>query len=111
MIFFVALYVIISKLGDPAARRDHRGAKPAYRRRLTGQEAEGPVGRAALAGYEKLRADARARAQALAAETRDKLNAEADATRKKLETELNARGLPRRKSTIAAIKTSAMSNV
>ena len=56
------------------------------------------------------RADARARAQALAGETRDKLSAEADKSRHALEAELNAK-LADAEKTIAATKTSAMSNV
>jgi F-type H+-transporting ATPase subunit b len=110
VIFFVALYVIISKLAIPRLG----GIIEARSERIDGDLAEAKKLKdqsdAALAGYEKSLADARGRAQALAAETRDKLNAEADATRKKLETELNAR-LAKAEATIAATKTSAMSNV
>jgi len=110
VIFFVALYVIISKLAIPRLG----GIIEARSGRIEGDLAEAKKLKdqsdAALAGYEKSLADARARAQALAGETRDKLNAEADATRKKLETELNAR-LAKAEETIAATKTSAMSNV
>jgi len=110
VIFFVALYVIISKLAIPRLG----GIIEARSQRIDGDLAEAKKLKdqsdAALAGYEKSLADARGRAQAMAAETRDKLNAEADATRKKLETELNAR-LAKAEETIAATKTSAMSNV
>jgi len=110
VIFFVALYVIIARLAIPRLG----GIIEARSQRIDGDLAEAKKLKdqsdAALAGYEKSLADARGRAQALAAETRDKLNAEADATRKKLETELNAR-LAKAEETIAATKTSAMSNV
>ena len=110
MIFFVALYVIIARFAIPRlggiidARKDRVDGDLAEAKRLKDQSD------AALTGYEKSLADARARAQAMASETRDKLGAEADATRKKLETELNAR-LAKAEETIAATKTTAMTNV
>ncbi len=110
VIFFVALYVIIARFAIPRlggiidARKDRVDGDLAEAKRLKDQSD------AALTGYEKSLADARARAQAMASETRDKLGAEADATRKKLETELNAR-LAKAEETIAATKTTAMTNV
>ena len=110
VIFFVALYVIISKLAIPRLG----GIIEARSQRIDGDMAEAKRLRdqsdAALAAYEKSLADARARAQALAAETRDKLNAEAEQVRRKLEAELNAR-LAKAEATIAATKTAAMANV
>ena len=110
VIFFVALYVIISRLAIPRIG----GIIEARSARIDGDLAEAKrlkdQSDAALASYEKSLADARARAQALAAETRDKLNAEAEQVRRKLEAELNAR-LAKAEATIAATKTAAMANV
>jgi F-type H+-transporting ATPase subunit b len=110
VIFFVALYVIISKLAIPRLG----GIIDARSQRIDGDLAEAKKLKdqsdAALASYEKSLADARIRAQALAAETRDKLSAEADQVRRKLETELNAK-LAKAEETIAATKLSAMANV
>jgi F-type H+-transporting ATPase subunit b len=110
VIFFVALYAIISKLAIPQlggiieARSQKIDGDLAEAKRLKDQSD------AAIAAYEKSLADARARAQTLAGETRDKLAAEAEVTRKKLEAELNAR-LAKAEQTIAATKTAAMANV
>jgi F-type H+-transporting ATPase subunit b len=110
VVFFVALYVIISKLAIPRlggiieARNQHIDDDLAEAKRLKDQSD------AALAAYEKSLADARGRAQTLAGETRDKLSAEAEEVRRKLETELNGR-LAKAEQTIAATKTAAMANV
>ena len=110
VVFFVALYVIISKLAIPQLG----GIIEARRGKVEGDLAEAnrlkEQSDAALKAYEKALADARARAQALANETRDKLTAQADEARKKLEAELNAK-LAEAEKTIAATKTSAMANV
>jgi len=110
VIFFVALYVIISKLAIPRIG----GIIEARTQKIDGDLAEAKRLRdqsdAAIAAYEKSLADARGRAQALAGETRDKLAAEADVARKKLEAELNGR-LAKAEETIAATKTAAMANV
>jgi F-type H+-transporting ATPase subunit b len=110
VIFFVALYVIISKLAIPRLG----GIIEARSGRIDGDLAEAKKLKdqsdAALASYEKSLADARTRAQTLAGETRDKLGAEADQVRRKLEAELNAK-LAKAEETIAATKTSAMANV
>ena len=77
-IFFIALYVIISRLAIPRIG----GIIEARRGRIEGDLAEAnrlkEQSDAALKAYEKSLADARNRAQALANETRDKLNAEAE---------------------------------
>jgi F-type H+-transporting ATPase subunit b len=110
VICFAALYMMVSKLILPrmstiiAERRD----------RIDGDLAE--AGRmkndadAAVAAYEKSLADARARAQAIAAENRDKVHAQAEANRKDLEAKLHVK-LADAETSIAATKTSAMSNV
>ena len=109
-IAFVALYVIIAKLAIPqiggimAARGQRVADDLAEANRL--KEASD----AALAAYEKSLADARNRAQTLANETRDKLNAEAEQLRKTIEGNLNVK-LAEADKTIAATKTSAMSNI
>jgi F-type H+-transporting ATPase subunit b len=110
VVFFVMLYVIISRLAIPRigsiieARRSRVEGDLAEANRLKEQSD------LALKAYEKSLADARNRAQALANETRDKLNVEAEKARKKLEAELNAK-LAEAEKTIAATKTAAMANV
>ena len=110
VVFFVALYVIISKLAIPRLG----GIIEARNQRIDGDLAEAKKLKdqsdAAIAAYEKSLADARARAQALAGETRDKLNAEANAARHELEAELNVK-LAKAEETIAATKSAAMLNV
>ena len=110
VVFFVALYVIISKLAIPRIG----GIVDARRGRIEGDLAEATALKgqsdAALSAYEKSLADARGRAQTLANETRDSLNAEAEVARKRLEGELNTK-LAAAEQTIAATKTAAMANV
>src|SRR5690349_2316222 len=90
-IFFIALYVIISKLAIPRIGGIARGrcqrveGNVAEANRLTDQSG------AALTSCEESRADARGRAQALGHETRARLSAAADEARKKLESQLNAK--------------------
>jgi len=109
-IFFIALYVIIARFAIPRiggimATRQQRIADDLAMANQFKERSD-----AALKAYEKSLADARTRAQALANETRDKLNAEAEESRRKLEGELNAR-LAKAEQTIAATKSSAMTNV
>jgi F-type H+-transporting ATPase subunit b len=109
-IFFIALYLISSKLALPRV-----GSILADRRkRIADDLAEAArmkdTADAAIASYEKALAEARARGQAIAAETRDKLNAEAEASRKSVEATLHAK-LVAAEQTIAATRTAAMANV
>lgn len=109
-IFFIALYVLISKLAIPRIggiieSRNQRVADDIAEAERLKKESD-----AALAAYEKALADARARAQTLANETRERLNHQAEETRKKLETELNAK-LAAAEKTIAETKAAAMANV
>ena len=110
IIFFIMLYVLIGRFAIPRiggiieARRGKVEGDLAEANRLKDQSDQ------ALKAYEKSLADARGRAQALANETRDKLNAEAEERRKALEGQLNAK-LADAEKTIAATKSSAMSNV
>ncbi|MFL6972278.1 MAG: F0F1 ATP synthase subunit B' [Xanthobacteraceae bacterium] len=109
-VFFVALYLIMSRLALPRigtilAQRRQRiedDLKAAQRLR---EESD-----AELAAYEKALADARGRAQTIANETREKLNAEAERTRKVLEGELNAK-LEEAEKIISATKQAALVNV
>jgi F-type H+-transporting ATPase subunit b len=109
-IFFVALYLIASKLALPRV-----GSIIADRRqRISGDLDEAArlkdAADAAIASYEKALADARTRAQAIAAETRDKINAEAETRRHAVEASLHAK-LTAAEQTIAATRTAAMANV
>ncbi len=107
---FVLLYVLMSRVALPrvgeivAARADRIAADLAAAQKLKDETD------AAISGYEKTLADARANAQSLAGQTRDKLMAEADQRRKTVEADLNAR-LQAAEATIAQTKTAAMGNV
>ena len=109
-IFFVALYVIVSKLALPKVG----GAIEARQNKIEGDLAEAQKLRdqsdAALKTYEGELAAARSRAQAIGAETREKLNAASEAERKSLEEQL-ALKLAAAEKTIASTRESAMSNV
>jgi len=110
VITFVALYVMVAKLGLPRiggileARHGRIAADLAAANRLK----EGAD--AAMAAYEKALAEARTRAQLIASETRDQLSAETEKTRKALEQRLNAKQVEAEK-TIAATKTKALESV
>jgi F-type H+-transporting ATPase subunit b len=109
-IFFVALYVMMSRLIIPriggiiVARKNRIADDLAEAARLKTKSDE------ALADYEKALADARNRAHSIANETRERQTAEAEAQRKTLEHRLNAR-LADAEKTIAAAKQAAMVNV
>lgn len=109
-IFFVALYLIVSKLALPRVG----GAIEARQNKIDGDLAEAQKLKdqsdAALKAYESELAAARSRAQAIGNETRDKLNAQAEAERKALEEQLAAK-LAAAEKTIAATRSTAMSNV
>jgi F-type H+-transporting ATPase subunit b len=109
-VFFIALYLIASKLALPRV-----GSIIADRRsRIAGDLAEAArmkdAADQAIATYEKALADARARAQAIAAQTHERLNAGAEASRKALEAKLHTR-LAESERTIAATRAAAMANV
>jgi F-type H+-transporting ATPase subunit b len=109
-VFFIALYVVASRLALPrvgsiiADRRARIAADLAEAARMK-SDAD-----AAIASYEKDLADARARAQGMAAETRNRLNAEAEQHRKAVEADLHGRMTDAEK-TITAAKSAAMANV
>jgi F-type H+-transporting ATPase subunit b len=109
-IFFVALYLVASKLALPRV-----GSIIADRRkRISGDLDEAArmkdAADAAIARYEKALADARTQAQAIAAKTRDDVNAEAEARRRAVEAGLHAK-LTAAEEAIAATRTAAMANV
>ena len=110
VLFFVALYVIISRIAVPRIG----GIIDERAKRIEGDFAAAQQmkdeSEAALAAYEKSLADARNRAQAIGAEVRDKLNAEADVNRKATEAKLNAQ-LADAEKQITATKSAAMANV
>ena len=110
VIAFVALYLIVSRIALPRV-----GAViDARQNKIEGDLAEAQKlkdeSEAALKAYEADLAAARSKAQAIGAETRDKLNAASEAERKSLEDKLSAK-LAEAEKTIAATRTSAMSNV
>jgi len=109
-IFFVLLYVIVSKLALPKVG----GAIEARQNKIEGDLAEAQTLKdqsdAALKAYESELASARTRAQAIGNESRDKANAQAEAERKTLEEQLAAK-LAEAEKTIASTRTTAMSNV
>ncbi|MEK9283766.1 MULTISPECIES: F0F1 ATP synthase subunit B [unclassified Bradyrhizobium] len=109
-IFFVLLYVIVSKLALPRVG----GVIEARQNKIEGDLAEAQKLRdqsdAALKAYEAELASARSKAQAIGNETREKLNAQAEAERKSLEQQLAAK-LAEAEKTIASTRATAMSNV
>jgi F-type H+-transporting ATPase subunit b len=109
-IAFVALYLIVSRIALPRvggvidARQDAIDGDLATAQKLKDESD------AALKAYEAELASARSRAQAISNETREKLNAQSDAERKTLEDRLAVK-LADAEKTIAATRTTAMSNV
>ena len=110
VIAFIALYLIVSRVALPRV-----GALiDARQNRIEGDLAEAQklkdASEAALKAYEADLAAARSKAQAIGAETREKLNAASEAERKTLEDRLAVK-LADAEKTIAATRTTAMSNV
>jgi F-type H+-transporting ATPase subunit b len=109
-IFFVALYLIVSRIALPRVG----GAIEARQNKIDGDLAEAQKLKdqsdAALKAYEGELASARSRAQAISNETREKSNAQAEAERKTLEEQL-AKKLAEAEKTIASTRATAMGNV
>jgi F-type H+-transporting ATPase subunit b len=109
-IFFVALYLIVSKFALPRVG----GTIEARQNKIEGDLGEAQrlkdQSDAALKAYENELAAARSRAQGISNETREKLNAQAEAERKALEDQLAAK-LAAAEKTIATTRATAMSNV
>jgi len=110
VIAFVILYVLMSKLALPRVGSIIEARKSRIDGDLAAANQLKTSADAAMAAYEKSLAEARGRAQTIGNETRDRLNAEAEKSRKALDEQLNAK-LAEAEKTIAATKTSAMSNV
>jgi F-type H+-transporting ATPase subunit b len=110
VVFFVALYIIVSRVALPRVG----AVLDARHNKIEGDLAEAQKlkdeSEAALKAYESELANARSRAQAIGAETREKQNAASEAERKSLEDKLAAKLADAEKS-IAATRTTAMSNV
>lgn len=110
VIFFVALYLLVSRLALPRvggiikARQDTVAKDLAEAQRFKEKSDE------ELAAYESEMASARARAQAIGAEMRDSLAAKATAERKVLDDQL-AQRLADAENKITATRKAAMSNV
>jgi len=110
VIFFVALYLVISRIAIPRIG----GILEQRTKRIEDDFAEAQRNKgeseAALAAYEKALADARSAAQAIGAEIRDKVHGETEENRKAIEGKLNAQ-LAEAEQSIAATKGAAMANV
>src|SRR5580693_8337501 len=109
-IAFVALYLIVSRIALPRVGAVIDARQQAIDGDLAQAQKLKDESETALQAYESELAAARSRAQAMSAETREKLNAASDAERKTLENQL-AHKLADAEKTIAATRTSAMSNV
>jgi F-type H+-transporting ATPase subunit b len=110
VVFFVALYVIVSRVALPRvgavidARQNKIEGDLSQAEKLKGES------EAALKAYESELASARSKAQAISSANREKLNAASEAERKTLEDKLSAK-LADAEKAIAATRASAMSNV
>ena len=110
VVFFVALYIIVSRIALPRV-----GAViDARQNKIEGDLAEAQKlkdeSETALKAYESDLATARSKAQAISAANREKLNAASETERKTLEDKLSAK-LAESEKTIAATRATAMSNV
>jgi F-type H+-transporting ATPase subunit b len=110
VVFFVALYIIVSRVALPRV-----GAViDARQNKIEGDLAEAQTlkdeSEAALKAYESELAAARSKAQAINSANREKLNTASEAERKSLEDKLAAKLADAEKS-IAATRATAMSNV
>ena len=110
VVFFVALYIIVSRIALPRvgavidARQNKIDGDLSQAQKLK-DESE-----AAVKAYESELASARSKAQAISNANREKLNAASEAERKTLEDKLAAK-LAESEKTIAATRATAMSNV
>lgn len=110
VVFFVALYIIVSRIALPrvGAVIDARQSK--IEGDLSQAQKLKDESEAALKAYESELASARSKAQAISSANREKLNAASEAERKTLEDRLAAK-LAESEKTIAATRATAMSNV
>jgi F-type H+-transporting ATPase subunit b len=110
LVAFVALYLIVSRIALPRVGSLLDARQKAIEGDLTEAQKLKDASDGALKAYETELAAARSRAQAISNETRDKLNAASEAQRKTLEDQLSVK-LADAEKTIAATRTTAMSNV
>ncbi|HLW92142.1 MAG TPA: F0F1 ATP synthase subunit B [Roseiarcus sp.] len=109
-ISFGALYIVMARVALPKLGALIDARKKRIAQDLDDATAMQQKADAAAAAHEKMIAEARGKAQALAQAARDKLAAEAEAKRKALEAELAAK-LAVAEKQIAATRARAMSNV
>jgi len=110
LIAFVALYMIVSRIALPRVGNVLDARQKAIEGDLAEAQKLKDASDAALKAYEREVAAARGRAQAIGNETREALNAASEAERKRLEQRLTLK-IAEAEKTIAATRTSAMSNV
>jgi len=110
VIFFVALYLLISRIAIPRIGGILEQRTKRIEDDFTEAQRNKVESEAALAAYEKALADARSAAQAIGAEIRDKVHGETEENRKAIEGKLNAQ-LAEAEQSIAATKGAAMANV
>ena len=109
-IFFVALYLIVSRIALPRVGAVIDARQNKIEGDLSAAQKLKDESEAALKAYESELATARSKAQSISAANREKLNAAAEAERKTLEDKLAVK-LAESEKTIATTRASAMSNV
>lgn len=107
---FVILYALMAKVALPRVASILKTREDTVSGDLAAAQRFREDSEAAVAAYEKSLADARHNAQTIANETHERFAKEADDNRKALEARLHAK-LADAERSIAATKTSAMSNV
>jgi F-type H+-transporting ATPase subunit b len=110
VVFFVALYIIASRFALPRVGAVIDARQNKIEGDLSAAQKLKDESEAALKAYESELASARSKAQAISSANREKLNAASEAERKTLEDKLAVK-LADAEKTIAATRTSAMSNV
>jgi F-type H+-transporting ATPase subunit b len=110
VVFFVALYIIASRFALPRVGAVIDARQNKIEGDLSAAQKLKDESEAALKAYESELASARSKAQAINSANREKLNAASEAERKTLEDKLAVK-LAESEKTIAASRTSAMSNV
>ena len=110
VIAFVALYLIVSRIALPRVGAVIDARQNKIEGDLSAAQKLKDESEAALKAYESELASARSKAQAISSANREKLNAASEAERKTLEDKLAVK-LADAEKTIAATRTSAMSNV
>jgi len=110
VVFFVALYIIVSRIALPRVGAVIDARQNKIEGDLSQAQKLKDESEAALKAYESELASARSKAQAISSANREKLNAASEAERKTLEDKLAVK-LAESEKTIAATRATAMSNV